>query len=141
MDPEEVELEHNYVATNTLVKCRYKLIFGLNLNYCILAIVQTNEITREENSEEMSGITVVRVRFWCRDSRQENERIFFYFQEAMSKLPEEKKHKIMEQVEKFQDEKLTFDREVDKWDDHGNDIVALAKYMCIIMMQMTDFIR
>jgi catenin alpha len=59
----------------------------------------------------------------------------------MSKLPEEKKHKIMEQVEKFQDEKLTFDREVDKWDDHGNDIVALAKYMCIIMMQMTDFIR
>ncbi|CAH1373789.1 unnamed protein product [Tenebrio molitor] len=105
LDPEEVELEHNYVATNTLVK----------------SIVQTNEITREENSEEMSGITVVR--------------------EAMSKLPEEKKHKIMEQVEKFQDEKLTFDREVDKWDDHGNDIVALAKYMCIIMMQMTDFIR
>jgi hypothetical protein len=77
LDPEEVELEHNYVATNTLVKCTYKLIFGFNLNYCILAIVQTNEITREENSEEMSGITVVRVRFWCRDSRQENERIFF----------------------------------------------------------------
>lgn len=59
----------------------------------------------------------------------------------MNALPEKEKSKILEQVENFQTEKLTFDREVAKWDDSGNDIVVLAKYMCMIMMQMTDFVR
>lgn len=28
-----------------------------------------------------------------------------------------------------------------KWDDSGNDIIVLAKQMCMIMMEMTDFTR
>ena len=28
-----------------------------------------------------------------------------------------------------------------KWDDKGNDIIVLAKHMCMIMMEMTDFTR
>ncbi len=28
-----------------------------------------------------------------------------------------------------------------KWDDKGNDIIVLAKQMCVIMMEMTDFTR
>lgn len=47
----------------------------------------------------------------------------------------------MEKVEDFQTEKVTFDQEVAKWDEAGNDIIALAKYMGMIMLQMTDFIR
>ena len=32
-------------------------------------------------------------------------------------------------------------REVSKWDDQGNDVIVLAKHMCMIMMEMTDFTR
>ena len=28
-----------------------------------------------------------------------------------------------------------------KWDDQGNDVIVLAKHMCMIMMEMTDFTR
>jgi len=61
--------------------------------------------------------------------------------EAMRKLKEEDKQKIAQQVEFFRTEKLKFDREVAKWDDTGNDIIVLAKHMCMIMMEMTDFTR
>ncbi|XP_043472555.1 catenin alpha isoform X1 [Leptopilina heterotoma] len=61
--------------------------------------------------------------------------------EAMRKMPEEDKQKILQQVEFFRSEKLKFDKEVAKWDDAGNDIIVLAKHMCMIMMEMTDFTR
>merc|ERR1719187_3131326 len=61
--------------------------------------------------------------------------------EAMKKLPEEEKQKIAQQVEVFKTEKLKFDKEVSKWDDNGNDVIVLAKHMCMIMMEMTDFTR
>ncbi|XP_052125631.1 catenin alpha isoform X3 [Frankliniella occidentalis] len=61
--------------------------------------------------------------------------------EAMRKMTEEDKQKIAQQVEHFRSEKLKFDREVAKWDDTGNDIIVLAKHMCMIMMEMTDFTR
>ena len=41
----------------------------------------------------------------------------------------------------FRVEKRLFDREVSKWDDNGNDVIVLAKHMCMIMMEMTDFTR
>lgn len=56
-------------------------------------------------------------------------------------MTEEDKQKIAQQVELFRREKLTFDSEVAKWDDAGNDIIVLAKHMCMIMMEMTDFTR
>jgi len=61
--------------------------------------------------------------------------------EAMKKLPEEDRAKIREQVEVFRIEKRAFDNEISKWDDKGNDIIVLAKHMCLIMMEMTDFTR
>lgn len=61
--------------------------------------------------------------------------------EAMKQLPEEEKMKIAEQVEGFRTEKIKFDQEVSKWDDTGNDVIGLAKRMCVIMMEMTDFTR
>lgn len=54
---------------------------------------------------------------------------------------EEDKQKIAAQVENFRTEKSKFDREVAKWDDTGNDVIVLAKQMCMIMMEMTDFTR
>lgn len=53
----------------------------------------------------------------------------------------EEKEKIAAQVETFRTEKNRFDREVAKWDDTGNDIIVIAKEMCMIMMEMTDFTR
>ena len=61
--------------------------------------------------------------------------------EAMKRLPEEDKQKIVKEVEVFKEEKRKFDIEVSKWDDTGNDIIVLAKHMCMIMMEMTDFTR
>lgn len=59
----------------------------------------------------------------------------------MRKMTEEDKQKIAQQVENFRSEKLKFDMEVAKWDDRGNDIIVIAKHMCMIMMEMTDFTR
>ncbi|KAM3855663.1 catenin alpha-1 isoform 1-T2 [Vipera latastei] len=59
----------------------------------------------------------------------------------MAQLPQEHKAKIAEQVASFQEEKSKLDAEVSKWDDSGNDIIVLAKQMCMIMMEMTDFTR
>ena len=59
----------------------------------------------------------------------------------MKKLPEEEKAKIVQQVESFKVEKRKFDLEVSKWDDNGNDVIVIAKHMCMIMMEMTDFTR
>ena len=36
---------------------------------------------------------------------------------------------------------IHFDNKVSKWDDNGNDVIVLAKHMCMIMMEMTDFTR
>lgn len=67
--------------------------------------------------------------------------LFFEIQAIMAQLPQEEKAKIAEQVEIFHQEKSKLDAEVAKWDDSGNDIIVLAKQMCMIMMEMTDFTR
>jgi catenin alpha len=54
---------------------------------------------------------------------------------------QEQREQIQRQLESFRQEKRNFDREVLKWDDKGNDIIVLAKQMCVIMMEMTDFTR
>lgn len=59
----------------------------------------------------------------------------------MRQLPEEEREVIMKQVEQFRMEKAKLDMEVAKWDDSGNDIIVMAKQMCMIMMEMTDFTR
>ena len=61
--------------------------------------------------------------------------------DAYRLISEEDKQKIAAQVETFRTEKYRFDREVAKWDDNGNDIIVIAKSMCMIMMEMTDFTR
>ena len=59
----------------------------------------------------------------------------------MRHLPDEDKAKIQQEIQEFKTEKMKFDRQVDCYDDHSNDIIVLAKKMCLIMMQMTDFTR
>ncbi|CAF0749430.1 unnamed protein product [Didymodactylos carnosus] len=61
--------------------------------------------------------------------------------DMMRRLPKEEREQIELQVEGFKKTKRDFDREVLKWDDKGNDIIVLAKKMCMIMMEMTDFTR
>ncbi|CAF0738628.1 unnamed protein product [Didymodactylos carnosus] len=61
--------------------------------------------------------------------------------DMMRRLPKEEREQIEIQVEGFKKTKRDFDREVLKWDDKGNDIIVLAKKMCMIMMEMTDFTR
>jgi len=59
----------------------------------------------------------------------------------MLELPAEEKEAIQEQIAVFREEKKKLDMEIAKWDSRGNDIIMLAKQMCIIMMEMTDFTR
>lgn len=42
-------------------------------------------------------------------------------------------------VENFHSEKRAFDKEIEKWDERSNDIIVLAKYMCDIMIEMTNY--
>ena len=62
-------------------------------------------------------------------------------EDQFKNFPEEQREQIQRQLESFRAEKRNFDREVLKWDDKGNDIIVLAKQMCVIMMEMTDFTR
>ncbi|XP_044276355.1 catenin alpha-3 isoform X3 [Varanus komodoensis] len=59
----------------------------------------------------------------------------------MTQLPEAEKEKIAEQVADFKKVKSKLDEEIEIWDDTSNDIIVLAKQMCVIMMEMTDFTR
>ncbi|TGZ57786.1 hypothetical protein CRM22_009847 [Opisthorchis felineus] len=58
---------------------------------------------------------------------------------AMMTGPE--KETMAQEFAGFLEEKKRFMREVVKWDDSANEIVALAKKMCVIIMDMTDFTR
>lgn len=58
-----------------------------------------------------------------------------------SNITKEQKAEIEQKLNEFSKEKTNFEREVLKWDDKSNDIVVLAKEMCIIIMNMTDFMR
>jgi len=62
-------------------------------------------------------------------------------QQIMRKLPEAEKEKIQVQVKEFVEEKRALDLEISKWDESSNDIIVLARSMCLIMMDMTDFTR
>ncbi|KAH7710193.1 Vinculin family protein [Aphelenchoides avenae] len=59
----------------------------------------------------------------------------------MRHLPEESKKEIQRQIDVFKITQRKFEYEVGKWDETGNDIIALAKHMCHIMMNMTDFTK
>ena len=59
----------------------------------------------------------------------------------MRALPEEARLAIQKQVQLFRMEKAKLDREINKWEAQGNDIIIIAKEMCMIMMEMTDFTR
>ncbi|XP_031203369.1 catenin alpha-3 isoform X6 [Mastomys coucha] len=59
----------------------------------------------------------------------------------MTQLPEAEKEKIAEQVADFKKVKSKLDAEIEIWDDTSNDIIVLAKKMCVVMMEMTDFTR
>ena len=59
----------------------------------------------------------------------------------MRALPEQEKMAIQQQIAVFREEKKKLDMEIAKWDSRGNDIIMLAKQMCMIMMEMTDFTR
>ena len=59
----------------------------------------------------------------------------------MRQLPAEEKAKIAKLNEGLRMEKNRLVTEVSKWDDQSNEIIVLAKKMCMIMMDMSDFTR
>ena len=59
----------------------------------------------------------------------------------MRALPAEEKAKIAKLNEGLRMEKNRLVTEVSKWDDQSNEIIVLAKKMCMIMMDMSDFTR
>uniref|UniRef100_A0A095AG86 Catenin alpha-1 n=1 Tax=Schistosoma haematobium TaxID=6185 RepID=A0A095AG86_SCHHA len=61
--------------------------------------------------------------------------------EVFSVLTSPQRETMAEELAGFLAEKKRFMREIVKWDDSANDIIVLAKKMCVIMMEMTDFIR
>ena len=102
------------------------------------------EETESEDSEEVEeGSVTDQAESLCDSVMDEYPEIsgIRNARDAMQQLPEEEKEKILQHVEVFRLEKKAFDREVSKWDDQGNEVILLAKNMCTIMMDMTDFTR
>ena len=56
-------------------------------------------------------------------------------------MPAAEKAKIADLTEALAIEKKNLIRELTKWDEGGNDIIVLAKKMCMMMMEMSDFTR
>ena len=69
------------------------------------------------------------------DQSKDNQR------RLMALLPEPDKQRINEEIGYFMEERQKLLREMVKWDDSANDIIVVAKKMCMIMMEMTDFTR
>uniref|UniRef100_A0A915D7P2 Uncharacterized protein n=1 Tax=Ditylenchus dipsaci TaxID=166011 RepID=A0A915D7P2_9BILA len=89
-----------------------------------------------DNEYEEDGITTVNdSRSQVSDNDTDNQ------QRVMRHLPEESKREIQKQIDVFKITQRKFEYEVGKWDDTGNDIIALAKHMCHIMANMTDFTK
>lgn len=59
----------------------------------------------------------------------------------MRGLPDEDKAKISKLAEGLKMEQNRLFTEVSKWDEQGNDMIVLAKKMCMLMMDMSDFTR
>ena len=64
-----------------------------------------------------------------------------FLQSLMRSLPEEDKAMISKLNEGFLLEKNRLIREVNKWEEQGNEIIVLAKRMCMTMMDLSDFTR
>nr|XP_006815572.1 PREDICTED: catenin alpha-2-like [Saccoglossus kowalevskii] len=68
--------------------------------------------------------------------------IVIHHWKSLAQFTEEEREQIAQQVEEFELEKERLEQQVIyQWDDSGNDIIILAKNMCMIMMEMTDFTR
>ena len=76
-----------------------------------------------------------------RDLRGLINQNFLCHQSLMRALPAEEKAKIEQLTEGLKLEKTKLERELTKWDESGNDIIILAKKMCMMMMEMSDFTR
>ena len=68
-------------------------------------------------------------------------RFIINFQSLMRALPAEEKAKIAVLAESLAVERSRLEREITQWDETGNDIIVLAKKMCMMMMEMSDFTR
>lgn len=53
----------------------------------------------------------------------------------------EQRELIEEHLSSISKEKKHYERDILKWDDKSNDIVVLAKEMCLIILNMTDFMK
>ncbi|CAF4913068.1 unnamed protein product [Pieris macdunnoughi] len=140
LDPEDVELDEQYTL-ETRSKCeKYS-------DLCLLLLMTSDDLDTDTEFEPVEDMTM---ETRSRSSAHTGEHGVDEYpdisgitnaREAMRKMTEEDKRKILQQVELFRREKMTFDNEVAKWDDAGNDIIMLAKHMCMIMLEMTDFTR
>uniref|UniRef100_A0A7E4ZTX2 Vinculin n=1 Tax=Panagrellus redivivus TaxID=6233 RepID=A0A7E4ZTX2_PANRE len=62
-------------------------------------------------------------------------------QVILRKLPEDAKQVIQEHVDVFKRTQREFNTDVGKWDDAGNDLIRIAKQMCLMCDDMTQFTK
>ncbi|CAB3258084.1 unnamed protein product [Arctia plantaginis] len=145
LDPEDVELDEHYTL-ETRSKCEGNHLLFTTILW-LPVCVTSDDLDTDTEFEPVEDMTM---ETRSRSSAHTGEHGVDEYpdisgitnaREAMRKMTEEDKRKILQQVELFRREKMTFDNEVAKWDDAGNDIIMLAKHMCMIMLEMTDFTR
>jgi catenin alpha len=104
-------------------------LFCFNFLFCYkFSIIAISDDEDDDQSEDESNET---------DSLLKSKRKSV----QIENISKEQRVEIKGNLDLFRQEKREFQREVLKWDDNGNDIIVLAKRMCVIMMNMTDFTR
>jgi len=133
-DPPEDPMENEFIDSSRLVYDGVR-----EIRRAVLALKDPNELDESDVEEVMDGGSEAG---FSRVSGKTNETESAPTdQTIMRRLPEAEKAKIMENVQQFVEEKKMLDIEISKWDESSNDIIVIAKSMCVIMMDMTDFTR
>lgn len=142
MNNNEKEVDEN----EFIEACRFVYDGVMGIRKAVLLKGGASETESDiEYENEKDNSTTFETRSKCSVSTEQDEypeiQGISNAREAYRMVSEEEKKKIAAQVETFRTEKNKFDLEVEKWVDEGNDIIVIAKEMCKIMMEMTDFTR
>lgn len=136
MDPDEFKEEKEKCFDEMLVISDHIHNAVRNIRHALLMNRHPDDVDSDNEYEEDGGTTTVAdQRSQISDGDQENQ------QKILRHLPQAQKAEINKQISMFQIQRHNFDLEMNKWDENGNDIVALAKLIAKILNEMMMFTR
>jgi catenin alpha len=131
MSSEEVERETDeMISACELIDNAIK-----DIRTAVLRNRNPEDVDSDNEYIEDGGTTAIDNMSQISDNESDNQQLI------LRKLPEESKQIIQKQIDVFKTTQRYFDQEVGKWDETGNDLITLAKRMCLMCNEMTQFTK